>query len=160
MRKKGLRALVTRKWFSCLTKTTIDSVSISSTISVWCTEKKLSNRGYWHFQGVKHKRQMRTAIHKWNWTLVEGKVRITYRVLGYIYMKDSLLFGSPVSFFILNNHQYPGITQSFGSMGPSSDDCGLLIWLRGNRFLCMQYPKILFFWFKDGTDLRRESFCL
>ena len=42
-------------------------------------------------------------------------------------------------------------------MGPSSEDCRLLIWLSWNRFLCMQYPKNSVFFFKDGPDVSIES---
>ena len=53
--------------------------------------------------------------------------------------------------FSTNNHQYPVIILGFGSMRSSSDDCILLIWLRWNRFLRMQYPEISFYLFKDGA---------
>ena len=58
--------------------------------------------------------------------------------------------------------QYYVITQSFGSMRLSSDDFRLFVWFSWNRFLCMHYPKISFFFFKfkDGAHLRMESFFL
>ena len=44
-------------------------------------------------------------------------------------------------------------------MGTSSVDNEILLWLSWIRFLCMQCPKFSFlFKFKDGADLRMESF--
>ena len=43
-------------------------------------------------------------------------------------------------------------------METSSVDNELLVWLSKNRFLCIHYPKISFFLFKDGADLWMESF--
>ena len=60
----------------------------------------------------------------------------------------------------INNDQYSIITQSFGSMGPSSDDCRLLALdiVDLASLLVYAISKIYFFLFKDGADLRMESF--
>ena len=36
----------------------------------------------------------------------------------------------------------------------------MLLWFSKKHFLCIQCPKISFFLFKDGADLRMESFSL
>ena len=59
---------------------------------------------------------------------------------------------------ILSRHCFCRDPEFRSTMETSSVDDELLVLPSKNRFLCIQCPKISVFLFKDGADLRMESF--